>query len=202
MHIKRRWLIGLAVVVILMVICHCKITPLVTELAVTRVENQASDVITDAVNAQITDGTVGYDKIVILEKNDSGQVTALKTDMEQANRLRQQVLELVNQRILELNVYDLGIPLGNVLNPTVLSGWGPQIPVRVASVNNASATFESRFTEAGINQTLHQIILQVSMDVDILIAGGTHKTTVTQPVVVAETIIVGVVPEAFLNAEH
>ena len=126
----------------------------------------------------------------------------MKTDMERANRLRQQVLELVDERILAMNVYDLGIPLGNVVSPTVLAGWGPSIPVSVASVNNANATFESCFTEAGINQTLHQIVLQISMDLDILIAGGTHKTTITQPVVVAETIIVGVVPESFIHAEH
>lgn len=201
MHIKRWIMVALGCTVMLLAVYQLKVAPLITELAVTRVENQASDAIMDAVNGQITSGTVNYDKIIILEKNEAGQVTALKTDMEQANQLRKQILDLVNQRVLELNVYDLGIPLGNVLSPTVMAGWGPRIPVSVASINNASAEFQSHFTEAGINQTLHQVVMYVSMDVDILIAGGTHKATISHPVVVAETIIVGAVPDSFFQAE-
>ena len=69
----------------------------------------------------------------------------------------------------------------------------------MTSVNNASADFTSSFSEAGINQTLHQILMEVSMDVTILVAGGTKKATISQTVVVAETVIVGIVPESFLN---
>lgn len=201
MRLKRWMMIVLASAVLLLVFFELRLSPMIAELAVTRVENEAADMITDAVNEQIVTGTVDYDKIIILEKNSAGQVTALKTNMEEANQLRQQVLDLVNRRLLELNVYNLGIPLGNVLSPAVLSGWGPQIPVTVSSINNASADLESQFIEAGINQTLHQIIMRVSMDVDILIAGGVRKATISQPVVVAETIIVGIVPDSFFHAE-
>lgn len=199
---RNRWImIVLAAAALLGVLFELRLSPMLTELAITRVENEASDVITAAVNDQIVAGTVDYDKIIVLEKNSAGQVTALKTNMEQANQLRQQVLALVNQRLLELNVYDLGIPVGNLFSAAVLAGWGPKIPVRVASINNANAELESSFIEAGINQTLHQIIMHISMDVDILIAGGVRKTTISQPVVIAETIIVGIVPNAFFQTE-
>ena len=201
MYIKRWIMIFLAAAMVLFVLVRCRVSPLITQLAVTRVENEASDAITDAVNEQIQSGSVDYSSMILLEKNAAGQLIALRTNMEQANRLRQQVIDLVNQRILDLNVYDLGIPLGNVISPTVLGGWGPKIPVTVSSVNNASATFESQFLEAGINQTLHQIVMQVTIDVEILIVGGTHKATISQPVVIAETIIVGSVPDAFFNGQ-
>ena len=119
--------------------------------------------------------------------------------MAQVNQLRREILAQVNQRILDLDVYALAVPLGSVIAPGLLSGLGPRLPIHVTSVNNASADFTSSFSEAGINQTLHQILMEVSMDVTILVAGGTKKATISQTVVVAETVIVGIVPESFLN---
>lgn len=176
-----------------------RLTPLMKELAVTEVENQASDVISDAIGAQIANGSIDYNRIITLEKNSAGQITALKTNMAEVNQLRREILEQVNQRILDLNVYALAVPLGSVLAPALLAGLGPRIPIHVTSVNNANADFTSNFSEAGINQTLHQILMHVSMDVTILIGGGTKKATIRQSVVVAETVIVGIVPESFLN---
>ena len=195
----RRYLALLAALALLVALFYrFRLTPLIKELAVTEVENQAS-VISDAVGAQIADGSIDYTKIITLEKNADGQITALKTNMAQVNQLRREILAQVNQRILDLDVYALAVPLGSVVAPGLLSGLGPRLPIHVTSVNNASADFTSSFSEAGINQTLHQILMEVSMDVTILVAGGTKKATISQTVVVAETVIVGIVPESFLN---
>ena len=92
------------------------------------------------------------------------------------------------------------IPLGSLILPELLSGRGPAIPVRILSIRNSESTFESYFTEAGINQTLHQLTMQVGVDVAILVLGRSESFTVTSQVVVAETIIVGDVPDTFLQA--
>lgn len=197
--IRVAFLIFAVLLIAAILIFQLELSPLMKDLAVTQVKNEASDAISDAVNEQIANGNIEYDKIITMEKNSSGQITALKTNMSQINQLRREILSLVNQRVLDLNIYELGLPVGNILLPSILSGWGPQIPVYVASVNNAGAEFQSSFSEAGINQTLHRIVMQVSMDVTILVAGGTKTATITQDVVVAETVIVGVVPDSFLN---
>ena len=73
------------------------------------------------------------------------------------------------------------------------------IPVSIISIRNSDASFESRFTEAGINQTLQQLTMTVSVDVAILVLGATELFTVSSQVVVAETIIVGQVPDTFFQ---
>jgi hypothetical protein len=108
-------------------------------------------------------------------------------------------LNIINDEILALDNSDLGIPLGSLFLPEFLSGKGPTIPVHILSIRNSDATFVSNFSQAGINQTLHQVTMEVSVDVAVLVLGRTSAFTMTSEVVVAETVIVGQVPETFLQ---
>ncbi len=171
----------------------------ITSLAQTQVRNTTSDLINDAIDAQMEKGEIRYDRIVYFEKDLDGRITALKTNMAEVNRLKTDILNIINDDILALDTSDLGIPIGNLLLPELLSGRGPGIPVRIISIRNSDASFSSRFSEAGINQTLHQMIMDVSVDVAVLVFGKNDSFTVTSQVVVAETIIVGQVPNTFLQ---
>ena len=71
--------------------------------------------------------------------------------------------------------------------------------MKILSIRNSDASFSSNFTQAGINQTLHQLNMSVSVDVTVLVLGQTTEFTVSSQVVVAETIIVGQVPDTFLQ---
>ena len=171
----------------------------IRELAETQVKNATSDLINDAVDAQIRDGHIQYDRIVYFEKDLDGRITALKTNMTEVNRLKTAILNLINDEILALDTTKLGVPVGSLLFPEMLSGRGPQIPVEVISIRNSDASFHSDFMEAGINQTLQQLTMEVSVDVVVLTFGKTNSFTVATQVVVAETIIVGQVPNTFLQ---
>ena len=89
--------------------------------------------------------------------------------------------------------------LGFGVLPEFLSGKGPTIPVQIISIRNSDANFNSHFTQAGINQTRHQLTMSVGVDVAVLVLGESASFTVTSEVVVAETIIVGDVPDTFLQ---
>jgi hypothetical protein len=80
-----------------------------------------------------------------------------------------------------------------------MAGKGPQIPVEILSIRNSDAYFTSNFTQAGINQTRHQLSMSVLVDVSVLVLGETASFTVSSEVVVAETVIVGDVPNTFLQ---
>lgn len=176
-----------------------KLTPVVLELARTQVKNTTSDLINDAVAAQIDSGSLSYDRMVYFEKDLNGRITALKTNMSEINRLKTQVLEQINRRILSLDASDLGVPIGSLILPELLSGKGPEIPVEVISIRNSDASFSSQFREAGINQTLQQLLMEVQVDVTVLVLGKTDSFPVTSQVVVAETVIVGDVPTTYLQ---
>lgn len=171
----------------------------ILHLAETQVKNATSDLINDAIDKQIEVGNIHYDRIVYFEKDLDGRITALKTNMSEVNRLKTDILNLINDEILAVDTADLGVPLGNLFLPEFLSGKGPSIPVQILSIRNSDAAFQSHFSEAGINQTLQQITMDVSVDVSVLVLGETDSFTVSSQVVVAETIIVGDVPDTFLQ---
>lgn len=171
----------------------------ISELARTQVMNTTSDLTNDAIARQIADGKIEYDRIVYFEKDLDGRITALKTNMTEVNRLKTDILDIINSEILALDSSDIGVPLGSIFLSELLSGRGPAIPVHILSIRNADANFVSRFTQAGINQTLHQVQMEVSIDVSVLVLGESVSFTMTSEVVVAETIIVGSVPETYLQ---
>lgn len=171
----------------------------IADLAHTQVMNTTSDLTNDAIGRQIDIGNIAYDRIVYFEKDLNGKITALKTNMSEANRLRTEILNLINEEILALDSADIGIPLGSLFLPEFLSGKGPVIPVRILSIRNSDAKFVSEFSQAGINQTLHRLNMEITVDVAVLVLGETNSYTVSSQVVVAETIIVGDVPQTFLQ---
>ena len=171
----------------------------ILELAQTKVLNSTSDLINDAIDRQIVSGTIQYDRIVYFEKDLNGRITALKTNMSEVNRLKTETLNIINDEILEMDAGTMGIPLGNLIFPEFLSGKGPTIPVEILSIRNSDASFQSNFSQAGINQTLQQLNMEVLVDVSILVLGQTESFTVTSQVIVAETIIVGQVPDTFFQ---
>ncbi len=168
-------------------------------LAETQVRNATSDLINDAIDRQIESEHIQYDRMVYFEKDLNGRITALKTNMSEVNRLKTDILNIINDEILALDTSDIGIPIGSLIFPEVLSGRGPAIPVNILSIRNSDASFSSDFIEAGINQTLQQLNMQVSVDVAVLVLGQTNYFTVSSQVVVAETVIVGQVPDTFLQ---
>ena len=189
----------LALSIILFFLFRSRYRDVVRELAETQVKNTTSDLTNDAIAKQIADGIIQYDRIVFFEKDLDGRITALKTNMSEVNRMKTDILNIINDEILALDTSDIGIPLGSLFLPELLSGKGPVIPVHILSIRNSDATFSSNFVQAGINQTLHQLIMLVSVDVAILVLGQTGSFTITSEVVVAETVIVGDVPNTFLQ---
>ena len=204
MRWRIRWLFRIVIVflilcVVLILAFRSRYREVIRELAETQVKNTTSDLTNDAIARQIADGIIQYDRIVFFEKDLEGRITALKTNMSEVNRLKTDILNIINDEILSLDTSDIGIPIGSLILPELLSGKGPVIPVHILSIRNSDASFSSNFIQAGINQTLHQLVMLVSVDVAILVLGQTGNFTITSEVVVAETVIVGDVPNTYLQ---
>ena len=198
-RILRMMLLLCIVVVAAFFIFRSEYQDVIITLAQTQVKNVTSDLINDAIDRQIQDGTIQYDRMVYFEKDLEGKITALKTNMSEVNRLKTDLLNLINDEILAMDTDHLGIPLGSLILPEILSGRGPTIPVQILTIRNSEADFFSEFSQAGINQTLQKLNMQVSVDVAVLVLGKVDDFTISSQVVVAETVIVGQVPEMFLQ---
>ena len=200
LRILVRWLVAILIVLIVgFLLFRDRYRFTVQQLAQTQIINATSDLINDAIDEQIESGNIQYDRMVYFEKDLQGRITALKTNMSEVNRLKTEILNRINDEILAMDTSHLGVPLGSLFLPEFLSGKGPSIPVQIISIRNSDGSFTSHFSQAGINQTLHQLTMEVLVDVTVLVMGETDSFTVTSQVVVAETVIVGDVPNTFLQ---
>lgn len=198
------FLLLVVVALSLLIIFRIRYHDAIRELSESQVRNATSDLINDAIDRQIESGNIRYDRIVYFEKDLNGRITALKTNMAEVNRLKTDILNLINDEILALDTANITIPIGSLVLPEFFSGQGIGIPIQILSIRNSDGSFKSYFSEAGINQTLQQLTMDVSVDVSVLVLGKTESFTVSSQVVVAETVIVGQVPNTYLQTggEH
>ena len=178
-----------------------KLSPVVGQLAISRVTYLAGKAINDAINDQVESGYICYDDLINLEKDVDGRITALKTNMIKINQFKSEITNFVLEEINSIEESELAIPLGNILNGELFSFFGPKIPVKIVPVGSATASFDSVFSSAGINQTRHQIELEVTVNISVLLPGFSTGTSVTSAVKVAETVIVGNVPNTYTYLE-
>ena len=145
----------------------------------------------------VFDTRVDYDSLISFEKDNEGHITAVKSNMAEFNRLQSAIIADILEKLSEVTTRELSIPLGTLTGTPLLAGRGPLISVRMQSVGSSSAHFENAFTSAGINQTKHQIYLVVDVYVSILLPGFSTMTKVSNTYAVAETVIVGLVPDNY-----
>lgn len=184
---------------VLAIYLNAKIAPVIRDLAKASVSNKASSIINDAIVKQLEEGQIDYDRMIFLEKDVDGNITALKTNIGEINRLKTQTLDIVDRMLLDLDISQIGIPIGNLIIPELFSGTGPMVPVRIVSVSMSDADFRNVFMEAGINQTVHQIMLDIMIVMTVLTPAGTQVVDASSSVVVAETVIVGCVPGSYVD---
>ena len=192
----------LLVVTGLILLVELHLSPYIRELARNQAVNAASNAITDAVGEMLRREDTDFSRVIVLEKDVQGHITALRTDMGQVERLKGEVLGILGGLIAEINTQQLGIPLGNLLLPDLLAGTGPVLPVKAVSLTMSNADFFSDFTEAGINQTLQTLKVKFTISLTILTTVGYETVDVDSDVMVAQTVIVGTVPETYVNLGH
>ena len=171
--------------------------PMLENLATARCANTVSRIVVAAVNDAVEQGWMEYGRLVSFDKDSDGRVTALRSNMAEFNRLQSAVLADVLQRLSEVSTRELAIPLGSLTGSPLLAGRGPLLHIKMQSVGSSSAHFENAFASAGINQTRHEIRLVVDVYVSVLLPGFSTVTKVTNRCAVAETVIVGSVPDTY-----
>ena len=182
---------------LLAVTATIQLHPIMNNMASARISNMIQKAVSEAVSETICSGNYQYKNLITLEKDHEGHITALTSNMIQFNRLQSEISENVMKKVGTVSSSEISIPVGSLTGIAVFAGRGPGISVRILSVGAPAAEFENRLTDAGINQTKHQIVLHIQVVVQMLMPGYTTSTTVSHSLAVAETVIVGSVPETY-----
>ena len=174
---------------------------ILARLAEAQVRNTVTTVIELAVTEDLARRDVSYGDLVTIQRDASGAITALSTDMAQLNLLRAELTTAILQALDEVDVSTIRVPLGSLLDFEPVWARGPALQARAMTVGTVSAEFESEFTSAGVNQTMHQIWLDVAVPMNVLLPGGELEVTVRTRLAAAETVIVGQVPDTYLSLD-
>lgn len=173
------------------------IRPMVKASAASQTQIAVNRMIQRAVLEVLEEDGLRYQSFVSLQQNLNGETTALTTDTVLINRLQGELLEKILQTLQETRQITLQLPLGSLTGSQFLAGRGPLVTLRLRPVGLVKTKIINQFDEAGINQTRHRIQLQVTVDMLSLLPGYRISSQAQSNIILAETIIVGLVPDAY-----
>ena len=172
--------------------------PLVFSLAEARSAAMASQVLNSALAEAIEDG-VEYDDLMTVRMDERGQVALLMANTMRMNQLADRAGREALRKLNNMSSERVTVPLGAALGMTLFAGTGPGIPVSIIPIGSIATDFATEFEACGINQTRHKVYLKVTASIRIVIPTGAKTTQVSANMLVAESIIVGSVPEGFVG---
>lgn len=200
---KRRFGIKLLAVFFIiagiLVLVDMRVRPIIEKTAAYQSKVLATRIINDTVYNELENSDYEYDDLVTVTYNSDNLVSAIESNMVSINKIKAKVTKSVNDELTKIDQHDLSLALGTVSGFTSLYNQGPLIPVKVQPEGYVETSLISAFQSAGINQTLHRILLTVNVDISAIIPGYTASATVETTFVIAETVIVGDVPGAYTH---
>lgn len=192
-------LLLILVLIISVYIFQVQLQPIIREYASVQARNAVYTLINEQVENTLASQSVTYDSLVTLVRDSDGRVCALTTNIAEMNSFKTKVTSLILEENQKLGQASFEIPLGILTGNELLSGYGPDISVRLTPVSAIESSYSNSFSSAGINQTRHQIMMNFSADVGLLLPGYTDKTRIDVQICIAETVIVGTTPQFFAS---
>ena len=194
-----RWgLLICAALLALFLLLEKNLEGVILDLAHARAEAMAGEYIHEAVRDVMGD-TVSYEDMILVRTDGEGRIAMLQANAVRMNELATAAAMQAQSRLESAEAQSVSIPLGSALGLPFLSGLGPRISVRVLPVSAVSAAFSTEFESAGINQTRHKIYLSLHTTVRLVIPSSAREVSLSSQVLIAESIIVGTVPDSFVQ---
>lgn len=158
--------------------------------------NKAKAIATEISNQAATEvmKKYNYNELFTIEKDNQGNITMIKSNVITINNITSEVANKIQQEINNKNKEKVEIALGSLSSMKLLSGKGPDIPIKVATEGNVETELRSEFSEQGINQTLHRVYLQVDCKISILTPYNSISEKVSNQILLVENVIVGNTP--------
>lgn len=197
--IKRKILVFLCILFFLFFLVDLKIRPLIKSVAANRAQVISASIINEVVMEELSKQDINYGDIVSLEKDTNGRIIAINTNITKTNLLKTAVCLGVQEKISKIKKDTYNIALGTLTGTELLNGRGAKIPLKISLSGSVKANFRSSFETGGINQTKHQLYLDVSTSVFALIPGYPTTSTVKTSILVAQTVLIGDVPKVLLK---
>jgi len=183
---------------LILLILEWRLKPALARTAAIQAQWVATEAIQKAVLEKVSEG-IKYQDLIQPTADGTQQVVFMQADVARLSRLQAEAQLAIQERLAELKSRTYTLPLGQILGLKVLAAYGPRIPLSFIPAGTVNITVGDTFEAAGINQTRHRIYLQVESQVQVVAPMLAEKVKVESQIPVAEAIIVGPVPQAYLS---
>ncbi len=191
-------LIFIAIFIFCTVYFRKNIVPTVMDSSIAQVRA----ITTNAINLAATtviNGGLTYDELFEVKKDNNGKITMIQANSPRINTIAREIANLAQANLDALGTQEISISVGTFTGLALLTGFGPDVTIKIVPIGTANCDFVSYFQSAGINQTLHKIYIDVYADVNIITPIDEPTVQVKAEILVCENVIVGEVPEFYLN---
>lgn len=176
------------------------INPIIDALCIDKAKNLAT-VISNKQATQIMN-EYKYEDFVNVVRDSNGDITLIQTNTKNINKVISDIPNKIVEEMEKQSESYISIHLGSVLGNTVFSALGPEIHIKIENVGNVVTKLESEFISEGINQTMHRIYLNIECEATILTPYNTITQKIENQVLIAESVIIGNIPNAYYNIER
>ena len=176
------------------------ITPTVISVADAEMRAKSIEIVNKAIIDEYSK-QFNYDDIIQVEKDKFDNIVLLKADTMKMNKIACDVALAAQEKLKSLGNVGIKVPIGYILKNNILSYMGPSIPIKMQPIGYIETKYLSEFEQAGINQTRHKIYVQVKTKIRVIIPLKSNDIEINNEVPIAETIIVGKVPDNSLNLD-
>ncbi|MGN0588424.1 MAG: sporulation protein YunB [Ruminiclostridium sp.] len=175
------------------------IKPTLVRLISYQCQLAAERIISNAVFGHVGDELNSYNDIVSFTFDNNGRISALNTDQNKINSLKSLINESINNEIDSISDETVGISIGSLSGISYFYGMGKELQFHVEPKGKADTKLVSKFKSAGINQTIHSIVLEVSVALTPVIAGFGEEVKVDTNLIISQTVLIGEVPDSYSN---
>lgn len=190
----------LITVVVIFIIFSYMVNPVIMDT----VEIKSRALATRAMNSSVADvvmSSIIYDDLVTIVSDDFGNISMIQANSLAINNLSKDLAQTCEERISEYGKAGVSVPLGTFTGIPLFVGRGPRISVKMTPIGSVICRFVSHFETAGINQTVHKIYVNVNAKVSVIMPLSSRSLEATQQVLISESVIVGQVPEVYLQSD-
>lgn len=204
MRIKRRyprkivfWLPAILVVALtVLLLIDARVRPILRTLAVDQARALAVETIDREVSAYLEqEGEEGG--YLNVSKDSVGKVISIESDTVRINQTKSAINLAVSTCLQTMGERTVTIPLGSLSGIALFYGRGPDVHVKLTMTGHSTAGITEDFSSAGINQTLHRVLLNISAEIYIALPGYSKSEQITTDFVISQTVIVGDIPLAY-----
>lgn len=175
------------------------ITPTIQTLCENKSKAIALQVTTQTVKEFLKD--VDYDELMNLTYDSNGKISSLNADVTNMNKISAEISYKIQEKLEAIQKATINIPIGKLLGWSIFSGYGPNITIKLVPAGNVAATFKTEFSSEGINQTKHTIYIEIITNVLTVAPFVSQIVSFSNNLKIAETIIVGDIPETYYNIQ-